>query len=52
MYVPITNCTGNRELKRTGKSICKREKTFRKLEQHYYHFALQGGNKSQTDELY
>lgn len=30
----------------------KREKTFIKLEQHYYHFALQRDNKRQTDELY
>lgn len=28
------------------------KKSFIKLEQHYYHFAFQRDNKSETDELY
>lgn len=44
----ITYCTGKGECKGTRKTIWKnRKKTFIKVKQHYYHFALQ----NQTDEL-
>lgn len=38
MQVPVTNYAGKTELKRTTKPICKnrKDKTFIKLEQHYY----------------